>query len=105
GADGPGCAGEAARAAARAARNGARGRGEVEGGPPAQPRRFYTMLYHALLAPTVFSDVDGSYRGMDGAMHRADGWTAYANVSGWDVYRSQVPLLALIAPERASDLV
>jgi predicted alpha-1,2-mannosidase len=96
---------EAARSMTGAAWNDLLTRIEVRGGDAATSRTFYTMLYHALLAPTVFSDVDGSYRGMDGAVHHADGWTAYANVSGWDVYRSQVPLLALIAPERASDLV
>ncbi len=94
----------AAGAATRAAWNDLLGRIEVHGDATAT-RTFYTMLYHALLAPTVFSDADGSYRGMDGAVHHADGWTAYANVSGWDVYRSQVPLLALLAPDRASDLV
>jgi predicted alpha-1,2-mannosidase len=96
---------DGARAATRAAWNDLLGSVEVRGGTAATTRTFYTMLYHALLAPTVFSDVDGSYRGMDGAVHHADGWTAYANVSGWDVYRTQVPLLALIAPERANDLV
>ena len=96
---------DAARAETRAAWNELLGRLEVRGGAATTTRTFYTMLYHALLAPTVFSDVDGSYRGMDGAVHHADGWTAYANVSGWDVYRSQVPLLALVAPDRASDLV
>jgi predicted alpha-1,2-mannosidase len=95
----------AAGAATRAAWNDLLGRIEVQGGDATATRTFYTMLYHALLAPTVFSDADGSYRGMDGAVHHADGWTAYANVSGWDVYRSQVPLLALLAPDRASDLV
>ena len=62
------------------------------------------MLYHALISPTTFSDADGSYIGMDGAIHRARGYTQYADFSGWDVYRSQMPLLALIAPHVASDI-
>ena len=46
-------------------------------------------LYHALLEPSVFSDRDGRYRGMDGRVHRARGFTKYADVSGWDVYRAR----------------
>ncbi len=70
-----------------------------------EARTFYTMLYHALLAPTVFGDVDGAYAGMDGTTHQADGWVPYANFSGWDVYRTQLPLLALLDPARTSDMV
>lgn len=96
---------DAVRAETRAAWNAALARIDVAGGDDATTRTFYTMLYHALLAPTVFSDVDGAYPGMDGRLQRTDGWTKYANVSGWDVYRAQVPLLAMLEPSRASDLV
>lgn len=96
---------DAVRAETRAAWNAALGRIAVAGGDAATTRTFYTMLYHALLAPTVFSDVDGAYPGMDARPQRTDGWIKYANVSGWDVYRAQVPLLALLEPERASHLV
>jgi predicted alpha-1,2-mannosidase len=96
---------DAVRAETRAAWNEALGRIDVAGGAPSSTRTFYTMLYHALLAPSVFSDVDGAYVGMDGAPQQADGWTKYANVSGWDVYRAQVPLVAMLQPRRASDLV
>jgi len=65
---------------------------------------FYSMLYHSLLAPTVCSDENGQYMGFDGKIHAGDGHTQYANFSGWDIYRSQCQLLALIAPERASDM-
>jgi predicted alpha-1,2-mannosidase len=95
----------AVRAAARRAWNRMLRRIEVRGGRRADRRTFYSMLYHALVAPTTFSDADGRYAGMDGRVHRADGYTQYADFSGWDVYRSQMPLLALIAPRRASDLV
>jgi predicted alpha-1,2-mannosidase len=96
---------DAARAETRAAWDALLGRIEVAGGTPADTRTLYTMLYHALLAPNVFSDVDGAYAGMDGAVHATGGWTKYANVSGWDVYRTQLPLLAMLAPEHASHLV
>ncbi|MBK3564585.1 GH92 family glycosyl hydrolase [Streptomyces sp. MBT62] len=77
----------------------------VGGGTDAQRRVFYTALYHALLHPSVFSDTDGRYTGMDGLVHRTrTGHVQYANFSGWDVYRCQVQLLALLAPREASDI-
>ena len=93
------------RARARRAWDRALGKIRVQGGSGADRRTFYSMLYHALVAPTTFSDVDGRYRGMDGQVHTAAGYTQYADFSGWDVYRSQMPLLGLIAPRRASDFV
>jgi predicted alpha-1,2-mannosidase len=78
---------------------------EVGGGGPGDAETFYTALYHALLAPRTFSDADGRYIGMDGAVHHADGRTQYADFSGWDVYRTQIPLLAMLMPRRASDIV
>ncbi|MFG3586089.1 GH92 family glycosyl hydrolase [Streptomyces sp. NPDC047990] len=93
------------RRAARARWNDWLGRIAVGGGTEAQRRVFYTALYHALLHPSVFSDTDGRYPGMDGAVHRARaGHTQYADFSGWDVYRSQVQLVALLAPAEASDI-
>jgi len=65
---------------------------------------FYSMLYHALLAPTVCADENGQYMGFDGKIHPGEGHTQYANFSGWDIYRSECQLLALITPERASDM-
>ena len=66
---------------------------------------FYTALYHALLAPRTFDDADGRYIGMDGAIHDAGNRTRYADLSGWDIYRTQIPLLAMLMPRRASDIV
>ncbi|MGW2718819.1 GH92 family glycosyl hydrolase [Streptomyces sp. NPDC001492] len=81
------------------------GRIAVRGGTETQRRVFYTALYHALLHPSAFSDTDGRYRGMDGKVHRTrPGHVQYADFSGWDVYRSQGQLLALIAPHEASDI-
>jgi predicted alpha-1,2-mannosidase len=90
---------------ARSAWNDALGRVDVGGGSDAQRTIFETALYHALLQPRTFSDVNGRYPGMDGDIHVARGFTMYSDFSGWDVYRTQIPLLALLMPRRASDVV
>jgi predicted alpha-1,2-mannosidase len=77
----------------------------VGGGGGREIDTFYTALYHALLAPRTFDDADGLYIGMDGAVHDAGGRTQYADLSGWDIYRTQIPLLAMLMPRRASDIV
>lgn len=77
----------------------------VAGAPGQDVRTFYTDLYQAQLAPRTFSDADGRYPGMDGHVHRARGHTQYADFSGWDIYRTQIELLALLHPGRASDMV
>jgi predicted alpha-1,2-mannosidase len=94
----------AIEAAARKHWDQALGRIRVGGGSARDLSTFYTALYHALLAPRTFDDAGGEYLGMDGALHRARGRTQYADFSGWDIYRTQVPLLALIEPRRASDM-
>jgi predicted alpha-1,2-mannosidase len=76
----------------------------VTGGSAPERRLFYTSLYHALLEPSTFSDADGSYVGMDGRLHIAGRATQYTNISGWDVYRSQAPLMAILEPSRATDV-
>ncbi len=69
-------------------------------------RTFYSALYHTLLAPTLFSDVDGRYRGMDQAVHQLPpGQHNYSTYSLWDTYRAQHPLLSLYQSERVPDLV
>ncbi|MFE2026684.1 GH92 family glycosyl hydrolase [Streptomyces hygroscopicus] len=77
----------------------------ISGG--SEPRRtaFYTALYHALQQPNLISDTDGRYPGMDGTPHRLErGQKAqYSNFSGWDQYRAQVQLLALLQPRVAGD--
>ena len=79
---------------------------EVEGGTRAHRRIFYTALYHALISPNIFEDADGRYTGFDGKIHRvAAGHTHfYATFSGWDIYRTEMPLLGIIAPQRAGDM-
>ena len=78
----------------------------VGGGTTDQQTEFYTALYHALLEPSIFSDDNGDYIGYDDKVHRTSpGKAQYANFSGWDVYRSEIPLLAVIAPEQTSQMV
>jgi predicted alpha-1,2-mannosidase len=91
---------------ARASRrwNQALGRIRLSGGSRPHLDTFYTALYHALLAPRTFNDAGGAYPGMDGAIHRLHGRTQYADLSGWDVYRTEMPLLAMLAPKRAGDI-
>ena len=62
---------------------------------------FYTALYHALLFPATFSDVDGKYRGLDNQVHTTDGFTYLSDFSLWDTFRAAMPLLTLIDPERS----
>jgi len=93
------------RAAARERWNAALGQIEIATSDPRLRRIFYTSLYHSLLAPTLFSDADGRYRGMDGAIHAAAGFRMYGTFSGWDIYRSQMPLLAMLDPARTSDMM
>ncbi|RQW98088.1 GH92 family glycosyl hydrolase [Micromonospora inaquosa] len=95
------------RTAARTAWNDLLGRVRIGGGTVDQQKTFYTALYHALLHPNVFSDANRQYRGFDGQVRTLSTGQdeQYANFSGWDVYRTQVQLMALLAPDRASDLV
>ena len=65
---------------------------------------FYTALYHSMLAPTVYCDVNGDYAGPDGKIHHAEGWTNYSTFSLWDTYRASHPLFTVLDPERAGDM-
>ncbi len=90
---------------AEGAWNRSLGRIRVSGGPRRLIDTFYTALYHAFLAPRTFSDVGGAYIGMDGLVHRARGRVQYADFSGWDTYRTQIQLLSILVPRRASEMV
>lgn len=78
---------------------------EVEGGTLLQKRTFYTALYHSMLAPNIYSDVDGQYRGRDNKIHTAKGWDYYTVFSLWDTYRALHPLLGIIDRKRTNDFV
>lgn len=66
---------------------------------------FYTALYHTMIAPSVFCDVDGKYYGADHEIHDADGFTNYTTFSLWDTYRAACPLMTIIHQEKMSDMV
>jgi predicted alpha-1,2-mannosidase len=66
---------------------------------------FYTALYHTMVAPTLLSDVDGQFRGSDGKVHQAKGYDYYTELSLWDTFRAENPLLTLTQPGRVNDFV
>ncbi|MCD7915738.1 MAG: GH92 family glycosyl hydrolase [Tannerellaceae bacterium] len=66
---------------------------------------FYTALYHSMIAPTIYSDVDHSYYGPDKQVHQTDGWVNYSTFSLWDTYRASHPLFTYTEPERTNDMI
>ena len=78
---------------------------EIVGGSVDDRANFYTALYHTLIAPTIYSDVDGQYYGPDKKVHQADGWVNYSTFSLWDTFRAAHPLLTYTQPERVNDMV
>ena len=90
---------DAVRAKTRTAWEQALGAIEIEA-PAATKTMVSTALYHALMAPSIFSDADGRYRGPDDQVHKADGFTFHSTFSLWDTFRAEHPLLLLVQPER-----
>ena len=78
---------------------------EIKGGTQKERRIFCTALYHTALAPIVFMDVDGRYRGVDHIVHRVDDFTYYTIFSLWDVFRAEMPLLTILEPSRMHDFI
>jgi predicted alpha-1,2-mannosidase len=107
-AEGQGWDFDARRAEARADWDKALSAIDVEGSKD-QRVGFYTSLYHALLSPTLSMDVNGQFRGPDGAVHQAvdknGKFEFHSTWSLWDVYRAQQPLMALLMPERSTDFI
>jgi putative alpha-1,2-mannosidase len=66
---------------------------------------FYTALYHTMLAPNVYSDVDGQYRGLDQKIHKAEGFDYYTVFSLWDTFRAEDPLFTIINRKRTLDFI
>lgn len=66
---------------------------------------FYTALYHTMLSPNIYSDVDGQYRGLDQKTHTAEGFNYYTVFSLWDTFRAEHPLLELIDRKRTLDFI
>lgn len=82
------------------------GRIKVSGGSGEDRTVFYTALYHSLIDPRIYADVDGRYVGGDYKVHSYDGtFTKRTVFSGWDTFRSLMPLQTIINPEVVSDLV
>ncbi len=74
-------------------------------GTPGQKSMLYTSLYHTMINPSVYMDTDHQYRGLDGNIHRAEGFEHYTVFSVWDTYRALHPLLMLLKPGRNTDMV
>ena len=96
---------EKARKEASKAWNGYLSKIAVSGGTDAQMRNFYTALYHTAIHPSLYSDVNGEYRGMDGKTHVAEGFERYTVFSIWDTFRALHPLFCLIERERTTDFL
>ncbi|OHX63829.1 GH92 family glycosyl hydrolase [Flammeovirga pacifica] len=71
----------------------------------AQKETFYTAMYHSMLSPVIYEDVDQKYRGLDQNIYTSDGFTNYTIFSLWDTYRALHPLFNLIQPERNNDMI
>ncbi len=79
---------------------------DIKGGNDDQKTIFYTAMYHSLMFPRVFSDVDGSYYShFDNTIHINPGERYYVDFSLWDTYRAQHPLLAYLEPERQNEMI
>ncbi|HQT92653.1 MAG TPA: GH92 family glycosyl hydrolase, partial [Candidatus Kryptobacter bacterium] len=97
--------GDGYREAAHVAWNKALGKIQVEGGTHSEKVTFYTALYHTMMDPNLFEDVDGKYYGMDHKIHTARGFTNYTVFSLWDVFRAEFPLMSIIEPQRYDNIV
>lgn len=80
---------------------------DVRGGGESRERlrTFYTAMYHTAIAPNLYSDVNGEYRGMDRQIHRAEGFDRYTVFSLWDTFRTLHPMFTLIERERTADFL
>ncbi|HWD90684.1 MAG TPA: GH92 family glycosyl hydrolase [Mucilaginibacter sp.] len=74
-------------------------------GSQGDKENFYTSMYHAMINPTIYMDVNGEYMGLDKNVHKADGFTNYTTFSLWDTHRALHPLFNIIEPKRAADMV
>ncbi|TWR31128.1 glycoside hydrolase family 92 protein [Mucilaginibacter pallidiroseus] len=92
-------------AAAAAQWNKELGRITVKTDSLSQLKKFYTAMYHTMIAPSTFSDVNGEYWGTDKKVHRATDFKNFTTFSLWDTYRSANPLYTIMAPERVPDMI
>ena len=99
----PGWDFDTVKADARKAWNKELGRVAVTCKDPDTKTVFYTAMYHTMIAPSVFNDVDGKYRGSDDVVRQGD-FQNYTTFSLWDTYRAQMPLMTLLHAERCNDI-
>ena len=78
---------------------------DIETIEESQKEIFYTALYHTMLSPILYEDVDGQYRGLDQNIHTSDGFTNYTIFSLWDTYRALHPLFNIIQQERNNNMI
>ncbi|OOQ56933.1 alpha-1,2-mannosidase [Mucilaginibacter pedocola] len=77
----------------------------IQGGTTEQKKVFYTALYHTMIDPRIVNDVDGHYPGGDGKAHLNPAFKKRTIFSGWDVFRSQMPLQTIINPSLVNDQI
>ncbi len=77
---------------------------KVKGTDKRDKRIFYTSLYRTCFLPIIQSDVDGTYKGFDEKLHKANGYKHYNGYAFWDSYRSKYPLYSLFCPDVYSDI-
>jgi len=78
---------------------------KIQSSDPVQKKIFYTSLYHTLVAPALFSDANGEFKGTKGDVQKAVGYNRYTVFSLWDTYRALHPLFTLTQPQRVNDMV
>lgn len=101
----PGWDFDATAAAATAAWEAELGKVRIETQDEAAKRIFYTALYHTMVAPSEFCDVNGDYRGADGQVRTNLGHKTYTTFSLWDTYRAAMPLMTILHPDRMPDVI
>lgn len=77
----------------------------IESSSESDKTNFYTSLYHTMIAPNLYMDIDGKYRGMDMKIHQTSHFDYYTVFSLWDTYRAAHPLYTLLEPERTNDFI
>jgi predicted alpha-1,2-mannosidase len=78
---------------------------EIKTGNASLKRIFYTALYHTMIAPSEYCDVNGDYRGADRQVHHRPDFRNYTTFSLWDTYRAVHPLMTIIHPDRVNDII
>ena len=73
--------------------------------PEATKINFYTAMYHTFINPTIYTDANEQYKGLDQGTHQADGFTNYSTFSLWDTFRALHPFFNIIQPSRNNDMV